>query len=47
MKAMASMSVEIIAVDTTKNVVTFYDADRLVRTLPIRRPEARRSGCGS
>jgi hypothetical protein len=40
MKAMASMPVEIIAVDTTKNVVTFYDADRLVRTVPIRRPEA-------
>jgi hypothetical protein len=39
-KAMESMPVEIIAVDTTKNVVTFYDADRLVRTLQIRRPQA-------
>lgn len=39
-KSTASLPVEIIAVDAEKNVVTFYDADRLVRTLPIRRPEA-------
>jgi hypothetical protein len=39
-KSTASIPVEIIAVDAAKNVVTFYDADRLVRTLPVRRPEA-------
>lgn len=34
------MPVRIISVDTTKNVVTFYDSDQLVRTLAVVRPEA-------
>jgi hypothetical protein len=32
--------VRIIAVDPATNVVTFYDSDKLVRKLQVRRPEA-------
>jgi endonuclease YncB( thermonuclease family) len=38
--ATTTVPVRIIAVDTTKNVVTFYDPDQLVRKLEVRRPEA-------
>lgn len=38
--ATATVPVRIIAVDSATNVVTFYDPDRLVRKLQVRRPEA-------
>lgn len=40
LSATTTVPVRIIAVDTTRNVVTFYDSDQLVRTLAVVRPAA-------